>query len=165
MSNLPSVLDIQTLEERLEDAMNVDEVIENPDGSKTEIPKEVKKNIQIRNVADSLTEYISEASLKLPIVESTELMFGSGDTGRQSQLYIKPEPEVSKEELRSIARDLKNILNSVFPSEFLVGITHKNTVDEDGYPDETDQFFVFLVYNTRTRGSPQPPAGQSTEVL
>jgi hypothetical protein len=123
MSNLPSILDTTTLEQKLENAIEIDEEIENPDGTKTKIPDSVRKQMQMKNVADTLAEYISETSMRLPEIRTTELMFGSGETGRQSQLYLKPEPDVSKDEVRDIAFDLKNILNSVFPMEFLVGIT------------------------------------------
>lgn len=165
MSKLPAILDEKTLSDKLEEAIEIEADLEDADGDSMELPENVKKSIQMQNIADTITEHISQVAVKIPEIESTELMFGSGDSGRQTQLYLKPHQDVSKDELRDIGQDLKMLLDGIFPMDFLVGISHKNTVDEDGYPDETDDFHLFLVYKARTVGKPSKPVGESTEIL
>lgn len=165
MSNLPSVIDMKSLEDRLDEATDIDESIESPDGGEMDLPESVKQSILETNISDALADYISEKAVEMPEIRETKLMYGSGDTGRQSQLYLKPEQGVSKDQMRKIGRDLDMILDAVFPSQYLVGITHGNTVDDEGKPAETDEFSVFLVYRARTASRPSKPAGDSTEVL
>lgn len=165
MSNLPSLINVKTLEDRIEEAVDIDATVESPDGGEMELPESVKKSIMETNVSDTLADYISERAVEIPEIRETKLMYGSGDSGRQSQLYLKPESDVSKDKLRKIARELDMILDSVFPSRYLVGITHGNSVDDEGKPAESDEFYVFLVYRARTSSRPSKPAGESTEVI
>ena len=165
MSKLPSLINIQTLEDRIENAVNIDTSVESPDGGEMELPESVKESIIETNISDTLADYISERAVEIPEFRETKLMYGSGDSGRQSQLYLKPKYNVSKKEMREIARELNIILESLFPSQYLVGITHGNSIDDEGKPTETDQFYVFLVYRARTASKPSKPAGNSTEVI
>lgn len=123
MSNLPSVIDIKNLEDRLDEATDIDESIESPDGGEMELPESAKQSILETNVSDALADYISDRAVEMPEVRETKLMYGSGDTGRQSQLYLKPKKGVSKDQMREIGRDLDMILEAVFPSQYSVGIT------------------------------------------
>lgn len=165
MSHLPTVINQEVLENKIEDAVDIDATVQSRDGSETKLPESVRKSIIDRNISDAIAEYISECAVKMPIIRETKLVFGSGDTGRQSQLYLKPNPSVSKEELREVANELNVILDQVFPSEYLVGITHKNYSDDDGHPAESDEFYIFLVYTARTASKPSRPTGESTEVM
>lgn len=165
MSHLPAVIDPESLEDRIEDAVDVDATFQSPDGSEINLSESVRKSIIHQNISDELADYISECAVQIDVIRETKLMYGSGDTGRQSQLYLRPNPSVSKKELRRVANELNIILNPVFPSEYLVGITHKNYVDDDGEPAESDEFYVFLVYTARTTSKPSKPPGESTEVI
>lgn len=165
MSNLPSVMNTKSLEDRIKRATDIDTSVEAPDGGKMELPESAKQSVLETNVSDTLAEYVSEVSVKLPEIRESKLMYGSGDSGRQSQLYLKPEENISKDRMRDIARDLDMILESIFPSQYLVGITHGNTIDDNGKPVETDDFSVFLVYRARTVSSPSKPSGGSTEII
>lgn len=165
MSKLLPVIDNRTLAEKLDEAMDVDTKVRDPSGGKMDMPDSVKKSAQEKNVADTIADHISEVAINISEVESTTLSYGSGDTGRQSQLYLTPRDNVSKENLVNIASELNMILESIFPIPFLVGVTHGNSIDKDGYSTETDDFHLFLVYRARTASNPTPPAGESTEVI
>lgn len=165
MSGLPSVLDRKALGEKLDEAMNVDLDITGKDGDPMDVPQSVKESVRSRNVCDTIAEHISQVAVDIPEIESSTLAYGSGDTGRQSKLYLTPSDNVSKDKLREIAGELDVILGELFPEEYLLGITHGTSIDNDGTLVETDVYSLFLVYRTRSATSPSEPAGDSTEVI
>ena len=165
MSKLPSVINKRSLAEKIDEALDIETEIDDPNGGKMNMPDSLKESIQMQNVADTIADHVSQVSINIPEIESSTLSYGSGDTGRQTQLYLQPSGSVTKDELRSIASDLNMILEEVFPAPYLVGITHENSIDDEGYPVETDEFSLFLVYRVRTSSKPSPPSGDSTEVI
>lgn len=164
MNTLPQVVDQRTIVEKVEEATDVSLEIENPDGEIMDVPEGVVESVQIRNVSDTIVEHLSQVAPQLSKIKKSTLSFGSGDSGRQSQLYLQPFGEVSKDELRIIAEDIDELLDKVFPTDYLVGIKHGMTIDE-GYPKETDELFIFVVYNVRSHGRVSRPPGASTEVV
>lgn len=110
-------------------------------------------------------DHICETSVQHNDVDSASLDYGSGDTGRQSKLKIHPEDDVKKCELRDMAIMIDLILEEIFPTEFMVGIAHEFTIDNNEKPVETSEFFLFMTYQVRCHGSPSKPPGESTEVV
>lgn len=170
VSNLASVLSIDVLEKKLEDAVNYEPdavEVETEDGEtiESEYPETIQQSIIEDRVADTLAEYISNQAVKLQCIQDTDLSYGSGDTGRQSELHLIPTDNTSKQQLKEIGKDLTQIIKPVFPSSYKIGISHRHTIDDSGRSHETDNFSLFFAYNIRSSGSPRKPAGDSTEVL
>lgn len=160
------VIEEPSLKQKIHEALEIESnSISNPDGEDIDLSDSLKKQIKVRNVADTIADHFSKALVNHSDIKSSELSYGSGDTGRQSQLYFEPYDSVSKAELLVIAEKLNILLEEIFPTDYYLGIRHGFTIDEDGYPVETDSFSLFLVYNVRSHGGPSKPAGEKTIVL
>lgn len=165
MSEMPVPVEVDSLEKKIKEALDIDDKYEGADGKMKKMPENVISHTKTLRVADAIAEHISEVSIKQEQIKSTTLDYGSGDTGRQSKLKLYPDNNVEKEELRNIARVLDPILEEIFPTEYLIGIQHSFKIDENGESIETDAFFLFLAYQVRCVGSPSKPAGESTETI
>lgn len=165
MSEVPVPVESDSLEDKIEEALDIDAQFKGPDGEEMEMPESVLSSIRTQNVADAIAEHVSEISVQHDLVESTTLDYGSGDTGRQSKLNLHPSESVKKTEIREMAKKLDIILDEIFPVEYLIGIQHEFTVDQGGYPVETSDYSLFLAYQVRSHGSPSKPPGESTELI
>lgn len=150
---------------RIEDALDVSETIETPEGD-VSLPESSIRSIQETRLADTIAEYISEVAMKSPEIESTTFAPGSGDTGRQAKLVLDPHNDVDKSELISLGEGIDELLSKtgIFPVEYMISVAHKMGIDEEGYPSDRDEFHLCFSYCTRSRKSPQAPPTEHTRI-
>lgn len=153
------------LEKKINDAVNFDTKIEVSDGKNMTMPNSVQKSIRVSRVAETIAKHLSKKAMNLPDIESTELDYGSGDTGRQSKLCLKPIDSVDKNRLREIGQEINIIFDKIFPTDYIIGIQHEYILNEEDRFEEVDKFNLFIVYNVKSVGKPQKPAGDKTEII
>jgi hypothetical protein len=152
---------IQPLAETLKNELDFSSM---EDSIGTEIPPEVKDHIQKQNLADTIAKGLSKSGLSIPGIKKIQLMYGSGDTGRGTQVIFEPKENTTKDELREQGEELAKILKPIFPADFVLFITHGMNI-EDGKPVESNRFHLKLVYNVRTYGRPDPLISDSGEII
>jgi len=166
MSNLPNE---KRLLEKMKNAIREveNEKIEYPDGDKKDLPPGAKNHLYVTKLTNTVTQHLADNMIQIPEIEETTLKFGSGDTGRQTQLILKPSDGVDKNQLRSTATRIHLLLEKLpFPTEAMIGVKHGYTGDGENDITESENFYLFLVYNVRSGYSgPSKPPGEKTEVF
>ena len=158
-------VDTDDLSARLEDAIDIDTTIE-VKGTETEMPESTVNSIQKRNVAGVIAEYLSEVAMESPLIDSTTFAPGSGDTGRQSKVVFTPHDDVEKDQLIELGEELDKLLSEldIFPFTYMINVAHKMGIDEEGYPQDRDEFHLSFTYSSRSHGGPQRPATEHTVI-
>lgn len=163
-SNLKSKNLLKKLENGVKEVNN--ETLPDGEGGEKEIPQHLKNSLVIKKFTNIITQHLADNMLQVPEIRETKLKFGSGDTGRQTQLILKPSEDVDKNDLHKIATKIHILFEDLFPTEAMIGVKHGITGDGDGNIVESDDFHLFVVYNVRSAGGgPSKPAGDSTEVF
>ena len=152
---------LKPLTDELQSEFGIDDIEDNLD---QELPPSVKSHIQKRNLADGIAKGLSQSGLDIPGIDHIELMYGSGDTGRGTQVIFEPTNDTTKDDLREQGSKLTELLDAIFPTDYVLFINHQMTIEE-GKPVETDEFYLKLQYNVRTHGSPSPHISERGEVL
>lgn len=143
-----------------------DEKMNNSDGEKVDIPASTKNYMIVKRMTNIITQHLADNMIQIPEIEETKLKFGSGDTGRQTQLILKPADGVDKNDLHKIATKIHLFFQELFPTKAMIGVKHSITGNEDGEIVESENFHLFVVYNVRSSSSgPSKPAGERTEVF
>lgn len=156
-------VDTDNLADRIEDAVDIDTTIETKNGEK-ELDSSTLSYMKKRSLADTLADYLAEIAMESPLIDSTTFAPGSGDTGRQSVVRIKPHKDVEKDELIELGESVDDLFSKtgIFPFKYILSVAHKMGIDEEGYPSDKDEFYLCFAYSARTRSGPQKPATQHT---
>lgn len=152
---------LKPLTDQLQAEFEIKDIEENLD---QEMPPSVKSHIRKRDLADGIAEGLSRSGLEIPEIDHIELMYGSGDTGRGTQVIFQPTQNTTKDGLRENGEKLAELLDAIFPTDYVLFINHQMTID-DGKPVETDEFYLELYYNVRSHGSPSPHISDRGEVI
>lgn len=165
MTNVPQSKGLLNKLENCIDEVN-NETLPDANGGEKEMPQNMKNSLIIKRFTNVITQHLADNMIQVPEINETKLKFGSGDTGRQTQLILKPADGVDKNDLHSVARRIHILFEELFPTEAMIGVKHGITGDGDGNIVESDNFHLFVVYNVRSvGGGPSKPAGENTEVF
>lgn len=165
--HLIKVVQPQVLENKIQEATDIDPKYEDANGDMKEFDQNTKNYMIKRSVSDTLAEYIADQSIIHPMIDDKHFKIGSGHTGRASKLNLVPKDSVSMEQLKTLAEQLDEILQSGFPTDYIVGVAPAHGVDEDGYPTFSDEdYYIFLRYSVRT-ATPnlQAPPGEDSVII
>lgn len=165
--HLIKVVQPQVLENKIQEATDIDTKYEDANGDMKELDQNTKNNMIKRSVSDTLVGYIADQSIIHPMIDDKQFKIGSGHTGRASKLNLVPEDSVSMEQLITLAEQLNEILQGGFPTDYIVGVAPEHGVDENGYPTFSDEdYYIFLRYSVRTAiPNLQAPPGDDSVIL